>query len=271
MLFAFIIPFKPKSQSLNWQKDCALLEATVNSILSQTAENFKIYIVCYDQPTLHPAIKAEKINFIQYDSPFIPFESTPAALESEYRTAKDKIIVARRWDKSKKIFIGCKKAKEEGCKYIMVVDADDLISNKLLAYIDKRLEKEEVPGFYISKGYLYRPPCRRMIAVNKNMQGFNGSTHVLRSDFVKIAGFESLDYTNFNLFTSHGWIISRMKQEYGIDLESIPFPALMYVAHGGNISNISNLNMMEGLKYLAKLIVRGKWLDKNIKREFGVR
>lgn len=191
-------------------------------------------------------------------------------LETEYRSANDKIIVARRWDKSKKIFLGCKKAKEDGCHFIMSVDADDLISNKLVGYIAQREEQEKISGFYINKGYLYRPSSKRMIRVNKNMQAFNGSTHILHIDLIKIPNFDNLLYTDINLFTSHGWVVARMKMEYDVELEPIPFPAVVYVAHGGNISNVSNLNMIGKLKNIVKLIVRGKWVTKVIKKEFCI-
>lgn len=267
-MLAFIIPLKSKSQSKHWASDCALLEATLLSLLNSKNKNYKIYLIYYDEPILK--INDEKIIFIQYDFPFMSFENTPAALETEYRSASDKIIVARRWDKSKKIFLGCKKAKEDGCDYIMAVDADDLLSNKLLSYIDKRLTEKKVSGFYINRGFLYRPASKRMIRVDKNMQEFNGSTHILHADLVTIPDFDSLFYKDFNLFTSHGWIVTRLKSEHNIDLERIPFPAVMYVAHGGNISNVSNLNIKEKIKQQIKLIVRGKWVNKEIKKEFCI-
>lgn len=265
-MLAFILPFRPKSQSKDWQKDCALLEATIGSLLNQDSDNYKIFVVYSDTPDL-PVLSA-KVSLVHFDHSFVEFENTPDVDSTLSET--DKLIVARRWDKCRKIFYGCKKAKEDGCQYIMSVDSDDLISNKLVSYIYKRILETDIPGFYITKGYLYRPPSKRIIRVDKNMQGFNGSTHILRSDLIKIPSFESGGWLDFNLFTSHGWIVSRMKQEHKVDLEPINFPAVIYVAHGGNISNVNPVSILNLLKYFLKLIIRGRWITKELKQEFAL-
>lgn len=265
-MLAFVLPFKPKSQSRNWQKDCALLEATISSLLNQESEDYKIYVVYSDNPNLQ--LLSDKISLIHFDHAFVEFENTPDADNS--LSNRDKLIVARRWDKCRKIFYGCKKAKEDGCLYIMSVDSDDLISNKLVSYIDEKTREKDIPGFYITKGYLYRPSSKRIIRVEKNMQSFNGSTHILRSDLIKIPDFENGGWLDFNLFTSHGWIVDRMKLEHKVDLEPIVFPAVIYVAHGGNISNVNPVNIFPLIKYFTKLIIRGRWVTNDLKKEFSI-
>ena len=264
----FIIPLKPKSQSKDWAKVCALLKATITSLLNQTSTNFKIYVVFTDDPKIE--ITSERLIFIHF--PF-PFATTSEILESEtilYRFGNDPIILERRWDKSKKIFYGCKKAKEDGCKYLMCVDSDDLVSNKIVAHIEKKLEENATPGFYIEKGYLYRSGKKRMIYISRDFQNFNGSTHIIREDFITIPDFEKGVWMDYNLFTSHGWIRYRLNETYGIELDPIAFPAVIYVAHGGNISNVCNLTMKEKMKNFVKLILRGQWIDTNIKKEFSI-
>ena len=68
-MLGFVLPFKPKSQSKNWQKDCALLENTLRSILNQQSENYKIYVVFSDDPQL--PITSEKVTFIKFPFPFL--------------------------------------------------------------------------------------------------------------------------------------------------------------------------------------------------------
>ena len=117
-------------------------------------------------------------------------------------------MLERRWDKSKKIFYGCKIAKEEGCTYLMSVDADDLVSNRLVSYIDDRIKENDVPGFYIKKGFLLHTGEKRMIKISEGMQNFNGSTHILKTDYVEIPDFNTGEWMDYNLFTSHGWILT---------------------------------------------------------------
>lgn len=267
-MIGFVIPLKPKSQSKNWEKDCAMLNNTLASLLNQTNEHFKVFVVYTDAPDLN--IQSSKLHFIQFPFPFIPFDSIPEAQEILPHFSFDKLMLERRWDKSKKIFYGCKIAKEQGCNYLMSVDADDLLSNKLVEFVESRQTTNHVPGFYISKGYLLNYGKKRMIKINEGMQNFNGSTHILSSEFVVIPDFEKGKWMDFNLFTSHGWVLHRLKEQYNIQLESIPFPAVVYVAHGGNISKVSMQKFTGKIKQLIKSFIRGQYINSAIKKEFAV-
>ncbi|MEO9145212.1 MAG: hypothetical protein ABI237_06600 [Ginsengibacter sp.] len=267
-MIAFILPLKPKLQSNNWQKDCVLLEATIRSLLNQEEGSYKIFVVFSDDPQIN--ISSDRLSFIQFPFPFMNTSEINEAKNILPYFGNDTVMLERRWDKSRKIFYGCKMAKEAGCTYLMSVDADDLVSNKLTKYIEQRLKEKELPGFYIDKGFLYNYGNKRMIRIEKDMQNFNGSTHIIKSDFVLIPDFENGKWMDYNLFTSHGWIRQRLKDTHGIELEAIPFPAIIYVAHGGNISNVSRLNFMEKLKHFIKLILRSRKVDETIKKEFSI-
>ena len=41
-------------------------------------------------------------------------------------------------DKGRKITLGCQVAKELGCKYLMAVDSDDLISNQIAKFVNEK-------------------------------------------------------------------------------------------------------------------------------------
>lgn len=265
-MLAFILPLKPKSQSRNWENDCALLKSAVNSLLNQKSNNYKIYVVYSDDPKLN--IVSDKLHLIHFPFPFTSSNEIPEFNEILLHFSNDTIMLERRWDKSRKIFYGCKAAKEDGCKYLMSVDADDLISNKLVAYIDHATRDKNAPGFYIDKGYLYSIGNKRMIIINRDMQNFNGSTHVINSELIVIPDFNTGKWMDFNLFTSHGWIVYRLKQERGVQLEPIPFAAVIYVAHGGNISKINKLNILDHLKRRIKNILYGQTINDELRKEF---
>lgn len=268
-MLAFILPLKPKSQSKDWKKDCALLDATIHSLLNQQNGNYKIYLVFSDEPQLQSI--SDKVILVKFPFSFYSFSEIPGSKNILPHFNNDKTMLERRWDKSKKIFYGCKVAKEQDCGYLMSVDADDLISNKLVTYIDNQTQGNDIPGFFVDKGFLYYSGKRRMIKINKGMQNFNGSTHILRAEFVTIPDFINGEWMDYNLFTSHGWILSRLKEKYGIELEAIPFPAVVYVAHGGNISKVSQLNFKEKFKHLIKLIIRAQHINATIEKEFAIR
>lgn len=267
-MIGFILPFKPQAQSKNWQKDCALLKATIGSLLRQQSEAYKIYVVYSDKPQLD--IDAEKLKLVAFPYPFVTADKINNAKDILHHFKYDNTMLERRWDKSRKIMYGCMAAIEDGCDYVMSVDADDLLSNLLVKYIEERTKETKLPGFYINKGYLYNYGSSRMISINGGMQNFNGSTHILHAGLIKKPDFENGQWIDFNLFTSHGWILYRLKEEAGIVLEPIPFPAVIYVAHGGNISNVSSQKGIGILKHWAKIILRGKHIDSIIRKEFNL-
>lgn len=267
-MIAFILPLKPKAQSKNWEKDCSLLQKTIESLLNQRSGNYKIFVVYSDEPEIKNS--SQKIIWVKFSYPFVSFNDIPDATIILPHFKNDKVMLERRWDKSKKIFYGCKQAKEQGCTYIMSVDADDLISNRLVEFMEKRITVDDCPGFYIKSGYLLQHGKKRMISIKDGMQNFNGSTHILRSDLLAIPDFEKGKWLDFNLFTSHGWVLHRLKESRNVQLEAIPFPAVIYVAHGGNISKVGSLNFKERIKQWIKLIVRGQQLNKSIRKEFAI-
>ena len=128
-----------------------------------------------------------------------------------------------------------------------------------------------MPGFYIEKGYLFKNGSGSLIKINEGMQNYNGSTHILRADLVKIPDFTKGVWIDYNLFTSHGWIISRIKELYGLDMKPIPFPAVIYVAHDNNISKVNPTTLWEGVKYFFKMLLNGKKITEEIKKEFSLK
>jgi len=267
-MIGFVLPFKPRSQSKNWEKDCALLEATIGSLLRQQSGDYKIYVVYSDKPGIN--INSDKVMLLAFPYPFVTSDKITSAKEILHHFKHDNIMLERRWDKSRKIMYGCVEAIKDGCDYLMSVDADDLISDQLVKYITERTKEIKLPGFYINKGYLYNYGSSRMISINEGMQNFNGSTHILHASLIKETDFENGQWIDFNLFTSHGWILYRLKEELGIELEPVPFPAVIYVAHGGNISDVSSQKGLKKLKHWAKIILRGKRINNIIKKEFNL-
>lgn len=267
-MLAFILPLKPKSQSKDWKKDCALLEASIRSLQNQQSGNYRIYVVFSDDPQLKHSF--EEVAFISFPFSFRFFDQIPYAAELLSSFDNDKIMMERRWDKSRKIFWGCSVALKDGCDYVMAVDADDLVSGRLVQYIDARTREKDIPGFFIDKGFLYYPRKKRLISIDRHMQNFNGSTHILKADFIKIPDFDTGEWHDYNLFTSHGWLLHRLRETYGIQLEAIPFPAVIYVAHGGNISGVAQLSFKERVKRFIKFMVKGQTMNNSLKKEFMI-
>ena len=140
-MIGFVIPFKSKAKSKNWELDCALLNRTVSSVLNQASSSYKCYVVYSDLPP-NP-VQNEKVAWIQF--PFSFLESHQIADEErsavQYGLGK---FLPNFYDQGKKSMYGSSFAKKDGCKYIMSLDADDLLSNKLAGFIEDNLNSNVI-------------------------------------------------------------------------------------------------------------------------------
>jgi hypothetical protein len=267
LLLGFIIPFKPKHETIGWQSDNVLLQRTVECLLNQTAPGFKIYIIYTDRPEID--ITDDRVSMHETVFPFLEFAAIPGNMEILKQHKVEKMI-ERRFDKGKKITYGSKLAKDDGCDYIMSVDADDLVSNRLLRYISENNAHNTVPGWYINKGYVFRNGRNRLLK-NFNMHTYNGSTHILRADLVHIPSFDSTEWHDYSLFTAHGWIKNRVKKLYEAEILPVPFFAVIYVAHENNISHIHALVSARTVKDIVKRLLYSVRLTKKLQKEFSIR
>jgi len=261
-MIGFVVPIKPKAVSKNWDYDNLLLERTVKSICAQTDQDFKLIIVYNDQPKInfsHP-------NLINIHYPFPPvaaneIEDLDYVLKYYKKEYAEKML-----DKGKKIYYGCKIAIEAGCNYLMGIDSDDLISNKLAEFVNK-YAKSNKPGWRIKKGFIYEENARLLVK-KLDIQNINGSTHIIRKDLVTIPDFSSNLFWNYNLFEAHGYTYDRIKDFHNELLEDYPFFGMIYIVHKNNYSNILKLTQKISLKNIVKKILRGKFLSNSIRKEY---
>ncbi len=265
--FAIVIPFRPQSQSVYWEKENKLLHQTVTTALRQTYNGIKIFVVYTDRPT--ELIEDERVQYVPFPFGYQSYEEILAHedLLEKFKTEK---MVVRRWDKARKINWGCKLAKEQGFDYIMALDADDLLSKKLFSLLAAEAEGRTVPGWYMHKGFIYKPGTRFFMLVPKFMRFLNGSTHVLRADLITIPDFTSTNWLDYSLFTDHGWVKDRLKEYCHVDLLPIKNPMLVYVVHGSNISQVYQKEFGKTFKNFVKLILRGRILTKSKREEFNI-
>ncbi|HEY5464311.1 MAG TPA: hypothetical protein VIJ95_13705 [Hanamia sp.] len=263
-MIGFIVPVKPKGVSKDWTYDNLLLERTAKSICAQTDQAFRLVIVYNDFPQInfaHP-----NIIFVHY--PFSPvrvndIEDLDYVLKYYSEEYAEKMM-----DKGKKIHYGCKIALEAGCKYMMGIDSDDLISNKIAAFVNKNSRANKA-GWRIKKGFIYEEGSRILIKQH-NIQNINGGTHIIRYDLITIPDFSTNLFWNYNLFEAHGYTYYRIRDFHHELLDDYPYPGLIYIVHKNNYSNILKLTKAVTFKNIVKKIVRGKLISANIRKEFNL-
>ena len=264
-MLGFVVPIKPKRFSKDWNYDNQLLERTARSICAQTSDQFKLIIVYNEKPT----ISFEHKNIIYVHYPFPPVSVNEIEdFESYVMHHYSKEYGERMMDKGKKIHYGCKIAIEVGCKYIMGVDSDDLIHNKIAEFVEAN-RHDNAAGWRIKKGYIYEE--NSLILVKKfDIQNINGSTHIIRNDLITIPDFSSNLFWDYNLFEAHGYTFTRLKDFHNESLADYPFFGLIYIVHKNNYSNILRLTKVLSLKNIIKKIIRGKFLSNRIREEYNL-
>lgn len=261
----FVVPLKPMKESLNWESDVELLNNTIKSILNQTSNAYKVFVVHSDEPT--SKLQHPNLTYVNVPFPFWEYEQVKAANPEKFPTNKSRLI-ERRFDKGRKILWGCKHAVEEGCTYLMSVDADDLVSNKLVAFLESNSHENQA-GWFIPNGYLYNSETKKMIRQH-SFHHLNGSTHILRSDLVPIPDFTSGDWDDYSWYVAHGWLCGRIKKCYNVDLKPLNFPAVVYIAHQSNISPVFSLVNKKSFKNFVKRMLLGVKVSQSIKKEFSI-
>jgi hypothetical protein len=264
-MIGFVVPIIAKKYSKDWHLANLMLERTVRSICNQTTRNFKLIIVYHEKP---------EINFFDNNIQYIPFtypdvnvqQITDFDFMSKWFTAE---FAERMMDKSRKITMGCKAAKELGCDYVMAIDSDDMISKRIAEYVDEN-KHSQLTGWRISKGYLFKEGAR-LIEKNYQIWAMNGSTHIIRTDLVSFPDF----YTDFkllsyNLFQQHAYTHQRLIDFHNLTLSEFPFPGTLYLIHKNNYSQVNTILSANKIKQFIKTVLRGKLITRKIKEEFGI-
>ncbi|HVZ96960.1 MAG TPA: hypothetical protein VG847_08805 [Chitinophagaceae bacterium] len=263
-MIGFVVPFRSKASSNNWPLHSRLLHRTIQSICNQPDTRFRVIVVYTDLPEN----KTEHPNVIYLHFPFHFLKANEIgdyeSFATKYYSPKD---LENAMDQGRRILFGCKEAKRLGCNYIMSVDADDMVSNKIVGYINK-LGESGIPGWYVKKGYVcienksivYRQPDK--------MNLINGSTYIIHRNIIPDPDFNSDRLTDFNFFSAHGWLRARLSQN-NIELLPLPFYAILYSLNSESWTYNSYNFENKGIRKILKRLLRGSFFTAGIFEEFG--
>lgn len=232
-MLTFVIPIKSKSVASDWTHVCELFERTLKSIGNQTDSNFKVVAVCHEIPSSR--FTPKNLHFLQVDFP-------PPSPES----SGQELLMQKRIDKGNKIKIGVAFAHEKfNTDYVMLVDSDDFVSNRIAAFVNQNTE--DSPGWFIGKGYLSLKWNTVLIVTNK----FNylcGSSVIFKPEMLD----HFFDKEKMDLYFDH----RLTTLDANIPLKKVPFYAGIY-----NMRNGENIYMsVENIKEFSSL---GNWATKD--------
>ncbi|SHG45824.1 glycosyltransferase family A protein [Flagellimonas flava] len=231
-MLTFVIPVKSKSVASDWTNFSQIFERTLKSICNQTDSNFRIVVVCHEIPDISYTHK--NLYFVHPDfGPPIKGNTIP----QEY-------FHKQRIDKGNKIKLGVAFAsKKFNTDYVMLVDSDDFISNRIVAFVNN--SGNDLPGWYIGKGYLSFK-WKNFMVVTTRFNRLCGSCVIVKPNLVR----HFFDEGEINIYFNH--FLTTL--DSNIELKKVPFPAGIY-----NIGNGENIFM--SFQNVVKINNHGNWIS----------
>jgi hypothetical protein len=159
-MLAFIIPLKSAQVSKDWDKTSALFERFLRSVCNQTSSSFKVIVVCNEMPEIN--FEHENVNYLTVD--FLPpmKEKNP--------------LIRARTDKGRRVLRGVVYAQQFFPTHIMIVDADDCVSNRLAAFVKSNSNDN---GWYLESGWKYREGNHHIFIKRRRFFTMSGTSNIV--------------------------------------------------------------------------------------------
>ena len=250
----FIIPVKSAVISPKWDKFSKLFERCVRSVCAQTDQDFNVVVVCNEKPVTdfeHPNLHYVYVDFLpptpETSNEFIGLHSPKEA------------------DKSKKIIAGFEYAKRFETTHVMVVDADDCISNKIVAFVKKHAD---VDGWFSNKGYVYREGSKLIFKKMNDFSSLCGTSVIVKPQYL-------LPLISPDMYFRH----PKRTLENGNKMKPLPFSGAVYTINGENyfmtekaVKHMKNDTVKSGFTSLIKRAMRYRiwFLTSGVKNRFGL-
>lgn len=247
----FCIPLRSKKTSNNWSNVERLFNRTLNSILKQKDNEFKVFIACHDIPNTELQ-KDSRVKFIKVTYP-VPQNTEEQMIDKYY----------------KKRFL-MQEVYKNGGGEVMFVDADDIISNNISKYINDNKEKN-VDLWIINKGYEYYED-KKMIKKCPKFYNVCGSCAILNlktNELPEKVEFEGYIRNNKYIFDYGHTKWNEIIRSRSGSIKNIPFRAVMYTINTGE--NHSQLtNNIGNKRKIIRCLTRFRKLDIRKREEFSI-
>ena len=216
----FGIPLRSRQASNDWDRVTEFFNRTLWSVYNQTDPDFRIIVACHDIPILCHEFD-DRVEFIQVDVP-VPH-------------TKSEMMV----DKGQKVHMIAMRIRELGGGFTMLVDADDIQSNRIAEYVNCH---PNANGFVSYNGYYYHAGND---FVKKGHKFPNGSSTIVKYSVEDLPDkyydeMVSNENSNPHIIRKRHGDIPRICRELGKPLEPLPFIASIYVRDTGDNHSLMN-------------------------------
>lgn len=259
MPFYFCIPLKSKQTASDWLLVENLFNKTIKSIYNQIADDYKILVACHEKPEIHMKVDS-RIEFLLAD--YEPPKKIDKSIDGKVQEH------SRMLDKTEKKDMLASRVKEYGGGYVMFMDADDIVSNRLVAYVQN---DNNVFGYIIKRGYEYSYKSSK-IKYEFLFHRICGSSLILRLSENDLPSDEDIKNRS-GMFMKLMWrghyYVEENAKNLHRPLKTLPFFAGMYVINTGQNESQIFGNIGWKRKILRKMMPEFR-LSKKIKREFAL-
>ncbi|KAB0678784.1 glycosyltransferase family A protein [Aureimonas leprariae] len=263
MVLTFIVPVRHPDNAPDWKTLISRLRQTLRSIAAQTCDDWEAVVVAnhgVELPTLPDRVVVERVDF----PPNRMFDLNVAGREAAYDAVRE--------DKGKRILAGMRTRPDS--RYFMVVDDDDFVSNRLVAFVRDNAGEA---GWTFNQGYIWSEN-RPVVYKYDDFSKLCGTSHIVRSDLfeqLREASATELDFIK-RCLGSHIFIEADLR-EAGTPLRPLPFRGAVYrVGHRGAHSRSSGVlrsyilrrDVLRNPRRLLQRIRRLRLVSKRHRREF---
>ncbi len=255
MRFAFLIPLRNPALAQNWERCVELCVQTLNSVCTQLSPypDCKVVLVCREFPLIP---KYENLVIIKSY-----FPDPEPTWEEQHK------------DKYAKIRVGLEYLSNFTPLYVMKMDADDLVSNRIVSYV---LKDDNKRGYYVGLGYKWKIGRRRLECI-ENLHTSCGSTIILYANANELSK-ELVNHSSLLKLGHHNAV--NYFHQIGKPLAKIPFHAVIYkISHGENITENFKKPIktpiwlhvkLKMTKLLSQLFHKRLIISSELKIEFGI-
>ena len=276
-MIAFVTSFRARALAGDkWDYHVWLLERVVQSMLAQTAGEIRVVIACHDIPQTRLASDA-RVHFL------------PVQAAIPQRNFDDMVA-----DKVIKLSAGSRWAQASGCEYVVFNDADDLVSNRIGAFV---MARRGGAGWYTTSQRFYRYGGYVM-RLQQIRPPASGPCVIVRSDLLTFASppfvtawAETLraggEQAYVDLLARRGVEVCVLAAvgishyrgfmaDAGQPLEPLPFAANVVINHADSMSTTGGANGYQWLSTMGSLKRTVRWLPTlrlalpGLRREFHI-
>ncbi|SFI10148.1 galactosyl transferase [Albimonas pacifica] len=222
----FVVPIRHPQNARDWALEKANLARTARSIAGQTAPGWRAVVVANegaDLPPLPAGFEVARVNH------------PPNPGHDLVKTDRQAAWAVFRRDKGRRVADGLRAAGAS--RYFMIVDGDDLVSNRLSAHV---LENDGANGWVFESGWCLDADGRFAMKLTERFEKVCGTSHILRADLFALPEPETPGYWERVelMLGSHVRVAGQVAQE-GRPIAPLPFPGAAYLVGHANAHSLS--------------------------------